>query len=129
MSPPTVDKHLPHADFGTEFDRRLAWGAVGAVFTLDGDRELRLCGDRSREAHAAATDAAPIQADRWHHCLYRDRATGFVQYILVTSPTLCESHPRADIVRFATQSEAFTALASLGELPLVKGVFDDSLFG
>ena len=106
------------ADFGSELDRRLAHGSTGVVFTQDADGELRLADDRSREAHALNPEPHQRQ---WCHCLYRDRATGFVQYLLVTSPDLCAAHPRADIARFATQLEAFAVLDSLGVPPDTRG--------
>ena len=54
------------------------------------------------------------------HCLYRDRATGFVQYVLVTSPALYADHPRADVRRFPDQASASAALAALGRPPLLR---------
>jgi len=107
-------------DFGSSFDRRLAESGPGALFTLDADGELRLADDRTREAHAlCAPEASPEPG--WRHCLYRDRATGWVQYILVTSPALCASHPRSDIARFDDQETAFAELARLGRPPLWHG--------
>lgn len=106
------------ADFGSEFDRRLALHGPGVLFTQDADGELRLADDRSREAHALV---APPHRPGWCHCLYRDRATGFVQYLLVTSPDLCTVHPRADIERFATQADALDALDALGIPPITRG--------
>ena len=106
------------ADFGSELDRRLAHSGFACVFTCDGDGELRLADDRSREVHARV---APPHAVGWCHCLFRDRATGYVQYLLVTSPDLCETHPRADIARFATQLEALQVLDALGPVPIHRG--------
>ena len=48
------------------------------------------------------------------HCLYRDRATGFVQYVLSTSPALYADHPRADVRRYPSQQAALEALSRLG---------------
>ena len=118
MSDPARDTQ--QADFGSEFDRHLAHGGCPAVFTCDADGELRLADDRSRESHARAT---PPLRPGWVHCLYRDRATGYVLYVLVTSPDLCSDHPRADIARFATQAAALDRLASLGVPPLHRGAW------
>jgi hypothetical protein len=54
------------------------------------------------------------------HCLYRDRATGFVQYILVTSPALYAAHPRADVRRYPNQPDALESLSRLGR-PAILG--------
>lgn len=54
------------------------------------------------------------------HCLFRDRATGFVQYVLVTSPQLCRAHPRADITLYPDQRTALAALAALGNPPIQR---------
>lgn len=106
------------ADFGSDFDRRLAQVGPAAHFTQDADGELRLADDRTREAHERVAEPHPSQ---WCHCLYRDRATGFVQYLLVTSPALCADHPRADIARYPSQAEALAALAACGVPPVVRG--------
>jgi hypothetical protein len=115
---PAPEHDTSRADFGSEFDRRLAEQGPGAVFTRDADGELRLADTRSREQHALVPEPHPLA---WCHCLYRDRATGFVQYLLVTSPALCASHPRADIARFPTQADALDALDRLGVPPVFRG--------
>lgn len=108
------------ADFGSSFDRRLAELGPAALFTLDADGELRLADTRSREAHALyAVDGSPPLG--WRHCLFRDRETGWVHYVLVTSPALCDRHPRSDIVRFGDQKSAFAVLESLGRPPVWHG--------
>jgi hypothetical protein len=52
--------------------------------------------------------------------LYRDRATGFVQYILVTSPALYAAHPRADVRRYPSQPDALESLSRIGR-PAILG--------
>ncbi len=121
MSHPHTD--TTRADFGSEFDRTLAHHGPGVLFTQDADGELRLADDRTREAHALVAEP---HTRSWCHCLYRDRATGFVQYLLVTSPELCRVHPRADIARFATQIAALDVLESLGVPPVVHGPWPPS---
>mgnify|MGYP000273884797 CR=1 FL=1 len=110
----------PRADFGSEFDRRLAQQGAGALFTCDADGELRLADDRTRELHDLVPEPHTLQ---WRHCLYRDRATGYVQYILVTSPELCATHPRADIAHYDSQQQAFAVLDSLGVPPVFRGAW------
>ena len=108
------------ADFGSSFDRRLAEVGPAALFTRDADGELRLSDDRTREAHELyAVDETPPLG--WRHCLYRDHQTGWVHYVLVTSPHLCQQHPRSDIARFDDQASALAALESLGRPPVWHG--------
>ncbi len=108
------------ADFGSEFDQRLAEHGPGAVFTCDADGELRLSPDRTRDVHALYSPQK-LPPLGWCHCLYRDRATGFVLYALVTSPTLCVQHPRADVAHFDDQPAALAALRALGVPPVWHG--------
>lgn len=116
----TDDRNTPRADFGTDFDRRLAHQGPGALFTCDADGELRLADDRTREAHATC---AEVGETAWRHCLFRDRATGWVQYVLVTAPSLCRDHPRADIRVFVDQAAAFAALDAFGRPPLCRNTW------
>ena len=103
--------------YRSPFDEQLATHGPPAIFTIDFKDRLGLDEARTRELWTRM-DRAP----EWGvcHCLYRDRETGWVQYVLVTSPDLCGPHPRADIVRFATREDALSALAALGELPVSK---------
>ena len=106
--------------FCGNFDQVLATSGTPAVFTIDAGGELRLSPGRTRDAWDQLSDTV---RPGWCHCLYRDRATGWVQYLLVTSPDLCRDHPRADIVRFADQASALAALDSLGRPPLCREAF------
>lgn len=105
--------------FVDTFDQALAEQGPPAVFGLTADGELRLQPDRSREAWDGRVSAE--LALQPCHCLYRDRATGFVQYLLVTSPALCADHPRADIWRYASEPEALAALARAGRPAVWRG--------
>lgn len=49
--------------------------------------------------------------------LLRDRATGFVTFVLATSPTLLTDHPRADVTVYPTAAAARAARAALGPIP------------
>ena len=105
----------PQLSFRDPFDRALAEEGPPAMFTVNAKGELNLDPFRTRDAWSALR-APPTYAVC--HCLYRDRATRWVQYILVTSAALCEAHPRADITRYPDQPAALAALAALGRPPL-----------
>ncbi|MDP6931748.1 MAG: hypothetical protein QGG40_02485 [Myxococcota bacterium] len=102
--------------FTDPFDSTLATRGPPAVFTIDADGELRLDAMRSRNAWESVDGPPELEAC---HCLFRDRATGWVQYVLVTSPALCREHARAEIVRYPSQAQALEALRALG-LPPVR---------
>lgn len=106
---------LPFAD---EFDRHLAANGPPAVFRLSPDGELRLSPDRTRDAWQRLS-SPPTFAPC--HVLARDCGTGVVSYLLVTSPQLCEAHPRADLWRYGSQEEALAALARAGRPPVWRG--------
>ncbi len=108
--------------FGTRFDAALARRGPPAWFTVDAGGELRLAPNRTRDAWdrlppEAGSGALPLE---WCHCLVGDRATGWVQYVLVTAPGLCREHPRAVIQRFETQRAALEALSALGPVPVER---------
>lgn len=105
--------------FADTFDRVLALNGPPAVFSLTADGELRLHPDRSREAWGDR-DPSTVPFETCH-CLYRDRATGFVQYLRVTSPALCAEHPRADIWRYESEEAALAALARAGRPAVWRG--------
>lgn len=105
----------PVVPFSDPFDRSLAAAGPGALFTIGPRGQLRLALNRSRDQGKRAVADRP---KRPCHCLFRDRATGFVQYVLATTPALCEAHPRADIQRYPDQPAALAALASLGRPPV-----------
>ncbi len=105
--------------FADTFDQTLAEQGPPAVFGLTADGELRLQADRTREAWGSRA-GTELTFERCH-CLYRDRATGFVQYLLVTSPALCEEHPRADIWRYDSEALALEALGRAGRPAVWRG--------
>lgn len=113
---PPLDPAAP--PFCDPFDAALAEAGPPALFTVDADGRLRLDGDRSRDAWARL--AAPPRPGRcW--CLFRDRATGWVQLILATSPDLCAEHPRADVAVYPDAAAAAAALGRLGRPPVWRG--------
>lgn len=101
----------PIVPFSDPFDRSLASDGPGALFTIGHKGQLRLALNRSRDQGKRAAADRP---KRPCHCLFRDRATGFVQYVLATTPALCQAHPRADIQEYPDQQSALHALATLG---------------
>ncbi len=120
---PEPSRDLPHHAFANRFDEALARRGPPAVFSVDADGELRLSPDRTREVlEAAAPDPLP---DDWCHCLVQDAATGWVQYLLLTSPALIPALPRCAVKRYPTQAAAHAALARLGPLPLAPATWAD----
>jgi len=113
---PTWSPVLPFSD---AFDRSVATDGPAALFTVGPRGQLRLALNRSRDQGKRAALARPRTPC---HCLFRDRATGFVQYVLATSPALCEAHPRADIQRYPDQQSALDALDALGRPPVVDAL-------
>jgi hypothetical protein len=103
-------------EFADRFDEILAREGPAAVFTRTPDNQLKLDVFRTRDAwQRARTDSPALEPC---HCLYTDKATRFVQYVLVTSPELCWNEPRAKVERYASAAEAFAALAALGVPPV-----------
>ncbi|MDG1481270.1 MAG: hypothetical protein P8R54_16880 [Myxococcota bacterium] len=110
----------PGIPFRDTFDRIQAERGPPAVFIVDAEGEIKVELVRTRDSWQRLEGAVPAYGIC--HCLFRDRATGFVQYILVTSPELCASHPRADITRYPDQPTALAALSALGRPPLQPSV-------
>ena len=104
-------------EWRSPFDRVLAELGPPAVFTLDHSGRLGMDEARTRESWCRVGDVGPREAC---HCLFTDTATGFVQYVFVTAPTLYRHHPRASTVRYATAAEAFAVLEALGPVPVVR---------
>ncbi|MFT5683326.1 MAG: hypothetical protein ACI8RZ_004257 [Myxococcota bacterium] len=105
----------PDIPFRDPFDRIQAERGPPSMFTVDTDGLLGM--DLVR-THTGWQDLETVPEYGVCHCLFRDRATGFVQYILVTSPEICADHPRADITRYPDQPAALAALRALGRPPL-----------
>jgi hypothetical protein len=103
--------------FRDRFDRLLAEQGPPALFTVDAGGELRVDLVRTRDGWSRLV-ADVVLPREVCHCLYRDRATGFVQYVLVTAPELYSEHPRADVRRYDSQADALAALAAIGRPPI-----------
>jgi len=97
------------------FDEALLTEGPPAVFTIDAKGRLGLDEWRTREHYGRVS--VPLSRESCH-CLYRDHATGFVQYVLLTSPDLCGDHPRQDITRYPHQAAAMAVLEGLGNPPI-----------
>lgn len=106
---------MTEIEMRSPFDEALLSEGPPAVFTIDAKGCLGLDEWRTRE-HYGRVKGVPSR--EICHCLYTDRATGFVQYVLVTSASLCASHPHQDITRYADRAEAFAVLQRLGNPPL-----------
>ena len=104
-------------DWRSPFDREMAMRGPPAIFTVDAKGRLGVDEARTRETWCRV-GVEPERAEC--HCLFTDRETGWVQYVLVTSEDFCRDHPRALIQRFETEAAAFEALAALGPLPTRK---------
>lgn len=103
--------------FCSPFDEALARSGPAAVFLPDRDGELRFDADWTRDAW----ERAPGPHDTaWVWLLLRDRDTGFVNLLLVTSPTLIERHPRADVRAYPSAEAAIAARAAIGRPPVAR---------
>jgi len=104
--------------FCSPFDERLARDGPPAVFLLDPEGQLRFDAEWTRDAWARAT-LPPRLEESW--VLARDRDSGWVSLVLVTSPDLLNDHPRLEIRRVGDLEEGRAARAALGAVPVVKG--------
>ena len=110
--------------FCDEFDRAMAQAGIPGVFTVDADGELRFDLGRTRDFwqhRGLGSEGAVVfgaEALEACHCLLRDKANGWTQYVLLTSPLLLGDLPRAELIRFDSQQEAMEGLRQLGTLPV-----------
>jgi hypothetical protein len=103
-------------DFCSPFDARLASDGPPGIFLRDSDGVWRFqptwtrdCWGRSPGPHEEGEVFV----------LARDEASGFVQLVYVTSPTLLTEHPRLQLRAYDTLSAAEEALAALGNPAVV----------
>lgn len=116
---------LDSAWFCSPFDALLAVQGPPAVFLRDPEGRMRFDAEWTRDAYGreeslSAQAANATEQDRACWALARDRDSGYVQLVLVTSPLLLAVHPRLEFRRFGAREEALAALASLGRPPLDK---------
>ncbi len=112
--------------FCDAFDRAMAQTGLPGVFTVDADGELRLDLGRTRDFWQHRGLGAVVcggEALEACHCLLRDKANGWTQYVLLTSPLLLGDLPRAELIRFDSQQEAMERLRQLGTLPVCREPF------
>ena len=101
--------------FCSPFDEALAHHGPAGVFLRDPEGQFRFHLTWTRDAWGRAPGP---HEHGWTWLLLRDSDTGFVQLALVTSPTLIEDHPRADVRPYATFEEAVEARRAFGEPPM-----------
>ncbi len=98
-------------EFCSPFDEHLAASGSAAVFFPDHEGLLRFDAEWTRDAWGRAEGP---HAPGWRWLLLRDHDTHYVQLALVTSPTLIEAHPRADVRSFEQEDDALAAWRALG---------------
>lgn len=103
--------------FCSEFDAALAEAGPPAVFLPDRNGDLRFDPSWTRDCWGRAP-GPHAHGHVW--LLARDRASGFVQLVFVTSPTLLAEHPRLDLRAFPDPAAAREALDVLGVPPVVE---------
>lgn len=104
-------------EFCSPFDAALAQEGPAAVFLPDRDGALRFDATWTRDCWGRAPGP---HRPGWTWLLTRDRASGFVNLVLVTSPTLLTEHPRLDLRRFTTLEQAQAALSALDHPPFAR---------
>ncbi len=98
-------------EFCTPFDEALAHQGPPGVFLFDAEGALRFQVTWTRDLYGRAPGPHALG---WRWTLCRDIASGFVQLVLVTSPTLLTEHPRLELRAFEAYDEAKAALDALG---------------
>ena len=104
-------------EFCTPFDEALAHQGPPGVFLFDAEGALRFHITWTRDLYGRA----PGPHERgWRWVLCRDKASGFVQLVLVTSPSLLTEHPRLELRSFDDHGAAEAALQALGSPPVAE---------
>lgn len=99
------------------FDESLATAGPAAVFLPDTEGALRFHPSWTRDAWGRSPGP---HAHGFCWTLFRDRGTGYVQLVLVTSATLIPEHPRLDQRRFESREQAEEARAAFGNPPIAR---------
>lgn len=89
--------------FASPFDEQLAATGPAAVFLRDHKGRWRMEPDWTRDCWGRAPGP---HRHAWTPTVCRDRDSGFVFRVLVTSPTLLTEHPRLELRPVATLEEA-----------------------
>ena len=95
-------------EFIDPFDLALAEEGVPSLFTLNHEGVLQL--DLIRTRDFRRQNVGPY-IKGWVHCVLVDKATGWPQYALATSPELVLRHERADIVPCSSYEKALEEVA------------------
>ncbi len=103
--------------FPNPFDQLMFEQGPPAVFLPDRKGEWKLEPTWSRDAWGR--DAGPHERGvAW--ALVRDKGTGFITLVVLTSPTLLRQWPRADVRLYEDEASAREARAAFGEPPLCR---------
>ena len=97
-------------EFSDSFDRALAQNGPAAIFTFSHEGELRVDVLRTRNFWQRC-DSAPLEIE-WCHCILIDKATGWPQYALLTSPALCIEHETTVVRRANSFDDAMNLVES-----------------
>jgi hypothetical protein len=87
------------------------------VFLADHEGLLRFDPSWTRDAWGRSEGPHAIN---WTWTVLRDRGSGFVFVVLVTSPTLLVEHPRLDVRAVESREAAQRLAASFGDPPLAQ---------
>lgn len=90
-------------DFASPFDEQLARSGTPAIFLFDHKDCWRMEPQWTRDCWGRCDGP---HEHGWRFAALRDRGTGFVWVVLVTSPTLLVAHPRLDVKLFPTLEAA-----------------------
>ncbi len=102
-------------EFCSPFDEAMAHNGPAGVFLRDREGLFRFDSTWTRDAWGRA--AGPHRSG-WCWLLLRDRTSGYVQLLLVTSPTLLTAHPRADVASYDSLEVASATRAKFGAPPI-----------
>jgi len=102
-------------DFCSSFDQALAHAGPPAVFLRDAEGGWRFQPTWTRDLWGRAPGPHTHELG---FVLARDVASGFVQLVMVTSPTLLVEHPRLQLRAFPDLASATEALAAFGSPPM-----------
>lgn len=97
-------------EFSDVFDRALAQNGPAAIFTFSHEGELRVDVLRTRNFWQRC-EAEPSEIE-WCHCVLIDKATGWPQYALLTSPALCIEHETTVVRRTDSFDDAMIQVES-----------------
>ncbi len=104
-------------EFCSPFDEALAHTGPAAIFVPDQEGLLRFAPSWTRDAWGRAPGP---HTPGWTWLLARDAGSGFVQLVLVSSPTLLVEHPRLDLRAYASGAAAVEARALWGSPPVAE---------